>query len=111
MVIFILFLGIVLLIFLFFQNKENFDNMNSNSNSVNMNSNTNFVDMNSDRHPLCSLGPTMCSLIPFLPSTCPYTCKTFKMSENRTENNKSCTKDTYTLGDGGELVEETCKDI
>jgi hypothetical protein len=102
MIIFILFLAIVLLIFLFFQNKENFDIMNSNKN---------FVNMNSDRNPLCLMGPGMCSLIPMMSSTCPYTCKKPKMSENRTENNISCTKDTYTLGDGGELVEETCKKI
>ena len=66
--------------------------------------------MNSDTNPLCSVGPQVCSL-PMMSSMCPYTCKTLKMSENRTENNKSCTKDTYTLGNGGELVEETCKDI
>ena len=108
MVIFILFLGIVLLIFLFFQNKENFDNMNSNSNSVNMNSDTNFKNMNSDANPFCSMGRAIC---PLMPSMCPYTCKREISTENKTENNKSCTKTTYKLGDGGDLVEETCKDI
>jgi len=106
MIIFILFLSIVLLIFLFFQNKENFDNMNSNS--VNMNSDTNFKNMNSDTNFWCSMGPSICS---WAPSVCPYACKEKIMTENKTENNKSCTKDTYRLGDGGELVEETCKDI
>jgi hypothetical protein len=117
------------------QNNENFVNMNSDTNplcymgpqvcSLPMMSslcpytckkikseedNENFVNMNSDTNLLCSAGPQVCS-VPLMSSMCPYTCKTLKMSENRIENNKSCTKDTYTLGNGFELVEETCKDI
>ena len=109
MIIFILFLGIVLLIFLFFQNKENFVNMNSDTNPLcymgpqvcslpmmsslcpytckkikseeDIQNNENFVNMNSDTNPLCYMGPQVCSL-PMMSSLCPYTCKKIKSEED-----------------------------